>query len=392
MIRLFSIQTWFVPLSVALAACVEPFDRQELSLQGELLVVDGTLTDEPEPQRVRLSRASLLRGLPARVPVEKATVAFWVNGEETVPLRETTPGTYQAPDGFRGQVGGSYQLRFTLADGRRYESAEEVLPAVPPIRQVYDRFDGRGIANAEKTAYTPANLVYVDTQDPADVRNYYRWDWTLWELQDWCRTCAQSRYVVFNRFTNQLVEDCVTDRSLLPSSRYDYVCRTLCWDILRSTAINLFADQYTNGQPILGRLVGAIPYYQTRPALLEIRQYSLTVGAYRFFQLLENQTQRTGTLADTPPAPLVGNIHNLTNASENVVGYFTASGVATLRYWLDRQNATGPPVGLYSALNGGEVPIPEPAGILPDPFGIRPPSALCVPSDTRTPAKPEGWR
>ena len=394
MLRPFRLLRRFLPLLVGagVGACVAPFDRQELALQGDLLVVDGTVTDQPEPQTVRLSRVSVIRGLPGRVPVEKATVEVRVDGAQTVTFRETLPGTYQAPEGFRGRVGGRYQLRLQLADGRRYESGEEILPAVSPITKTYDRFDPQGIANAEKTAFTSAHLVYLDTQDPANETNFYRWDYTLYELQDWCHACTQGRYVVFNRLTNQLVEDCLTDTRLPRTNRYDYPCRTLCWEIIRNPAVNLFADRYTNGQPILGRLVGRIPYHQPRPALVEIRQYALTRDAYRFFQLLENQSQNTGTLADTPPAALVGNVRNPSDDRENVVGYFAASGVSVVRYWLDRQNASGPSVGLYQAFNNGEVPQPEPAGFLSEPFGIRTPTAVCKPSETRTPVRPEGWR
>ncbi|GAB3549052.1 hypothetical protein GCM10027577_26200 [Spirosoma fluminis] len=128
---------------------------------------------------------------------------------------------------------------------------------------------------------------------------------------------------------------------------------------------------------------------------MALRQTSLTADAYRYFNSFRQQTQNTGGLADTPPTALVGNVRNQANARENVIGYFAASAVTEVRYWLDRKDAYEPAPGLFLALNGRN-PVSEP----PPPFGPsfiidgppRPPTAVCRLSDTRTSFKPEGWR
>ena len=106
-----------------------------------------------------------------------------------------------------------------------------------------------------------------------------------------------------------------------------------------------------------------------------------------YFCPISVKLSRNPLLADTPPAPIVGNVRNVSNPEEPVVGYFQASGIASIRYWLDRQNASsfaGRPTGL---LNGRE--------IMPEPMGAdltRPPFAPCLPSISRTPIKPTGWK
>ena len=59
-----------------------------------------------------------------------------------------------------------------------------------------------------------------------------------------------------------------------------------------------------------------------------------------YYARLDEQTHRTGGLTDTPPAAPVGNVRNVGNDREPVVGYFTASGVSAVRYWLTRKNTT----------------------------------------------------
>jgi len=366
-----------------LLGCVRAYEPA-LTLTANVLVVDGTLTDQAERQLIRLSRSSVEFGASGTAPLSGARVEVLINGTETVVFSEnpTAKGQYEAPAGFRGRVGTRYRLRCRTAEGTTYESEDETMPAVPPITRVYDRFEAAGIANAEKTRFTPANLVYIDTQDPADARNFYRWQYTLWEQQGWCATCDRALYVLA---PNALSGTCQRDLSLPLNSSFDYLCRPSCWEIIRGLSLNLFADNLGNGRPILGRPVGAIAYTQRTGALVEIRQQGLTAGAWRYFRLLEQQSQNTGGLADTPPAPLVGNVRNLTDPNELVAGYFAATSVASVRYWIDRQNASGRPVGLFEYLNN-RPPNPEPGS------DFRPPLAICVPSETRTPVMPEGWR
>ena len=366
-----------------LVGCVRAYDP-DLTLTADVVVVDGTVTDQAERQIIRLSRSRVEFGASGTAPLSGARVEVLVNGTETVVFSENSAvkGQYEAPAEFRGRVGNRYRLRFRTAEGTNYESEEELLPAVPPITRVYDRFDAAGIPNAERTRFTPAHLLYLDTQDPADARNFYRWQYTLWEQQGWCTTCDRALYVVA---PNGLSGTCQRDLSLPLNSSFDYRCRPMCWEIIRGLSINLFADNLSNGRPILGRPVGAIAFTQRTGALVEIRQQGLTAEAWRYFRLLEQQTQNTGGLADTPPAPLVGNVRNLGKPDELVAGYFAAASVASVRHWIDRQNASGRPVGLFEYLNNRQ-PSPEPG------TDTRPPLAICVPSETRTPVMPEGWR
>lgn len=382
---------WLLLLAGGLVTCVRPFEPKEV-LRATVLVVDGGLTDSPGKQVVRLgfSVGDSLTGRPGTRPVDDARVELVVDSSRVVALRPAGGGAYQFPNGFVGQAGHRYQLRFSLRDGRRYASSVETMPAVPPILGVYDRFNARSVTTETEGLLLPANDVFVDLQDPAGVRNHYRWDWTLWERQEVCASCQNGEYYI-NDPQGNLLEGCIPDPRapnsyVLPIFR-DYRCRTACWEILFSAQLNLFADTYTDGGPLTGWLVARIPFYQNTPALVEIRQSALTLGAYRYYKLLDEQTQKTGGLADTPPVPPIGNVRNLADDTEPVVGYFTASSVATVRYWLDRRGNTGAAIDLFEFFNGRK------AAIVPgSPIRGRPPLAVCAPSDSRTPVKPEGWR
>lgn len=420
-------------IPVLLTACIDPLD---LTINGTVntIVVDGTITNRAEPQVIRINRSKSdpLTGRFGSVPITKATVEVVIDSAQVVSCHETVAGSYQLPSDFKGQIGHAYQLRFTLSDGTAYQSTQQIMQPVPAIGSVTARFNPASlpVESPLDGGYRAGHDVFIDWQDPASQRNYYRWEWRLWEKQSWCRSCQQGIYAVntvpahayqdrtFYVSGDAPYEDCFVPINYLEVAQppfhgelyvYDYPCRTQCWEILYSSSLNVFDDQFTNGGQIQGRKIAQIPYYDSTACLVEIRQLSLPQTAHSYFKRFQDQTQNTGGLADTPPSAPVGNIQNRTNQQERVVGYFTASAVSAVRYWIDRSDVKGLPFGQTdptgkSKLPGSELfyslnrrqPFPEP--IYPYPnirlFGgpPRPVTAICVPSDSRTPFKPDGWR
>lgn len=373
---------------LGLITCVDPV-ASTVDSSLNVVIIDGGVTNLDELQVIRLSRShpDPLTGRFGQVPLTGATVKIVIDSTQTVPLTERGLGYYQAPDGFKGQVGHAYQLRFTLVDGIDYQSSNERLQPVPPINQVRAQFNANSLTSTQRlnNVYAAAHDFYVDFTDPADQTNYYRWIWIDWERQEWCKSCNEGLYQIIDTQGN-LIEDCVSEpRFTYP--RYDYNCRTQCWEILYGNDLVLFTDQYSNGSTIKALRVAQIPLYSNEHCLVEIRQMSLTQQAYAYFRQLDKQTRNSGGVASAQPALLVGNISNLTRKNGPVVGYFTASAVSSRRYWLTRDDAIGLTPGLFQALNGYQ-PVNEPS----NGARYRPPLAVCIPSDTRTPYKPEGWR
>ena len=135
-------------------------------------------------------------------------------------------------------------------------------------------------------------------------------------------------------------------------------------------------------------MVAQIPVYQANPCLVVVQQMSLSANAFRYLKLIEDQSENTGTLADTPPAPIKGNVVNTKNGNEIVLGYFSASSVSEIRYMMDRQNAIGAVKdGLFKYQNRRD-PIPESES------DERPsiPLAICNPGVSRTAIAPKNWQ
>lgn len=396
--RLFSwVIRWCIVgcILIKLQGCINVYDPS-LSLNANLIVVSGIVTDLNEVQTISLSRSrSNADSSNINTPIQHATVTVIVNGTTPISLLEIQPGTYQFPADFRGKAGTTYQLRFQTTEGAAYESSIETMAPVPPILKTYDQFNPQGPKTTADGLPIPANDIYLDFQDPADGRNFYLWRWRLYETQLWCATCQQGRYVVVDVGPVGAgpvdVIGCVRDTTLGTLSLFDYPCRGLCWDIFYNTNIDTFSDVYTNGQAQIGHKVASIPIYQRDPALIVVEQLSLSSNAYRYYKLFADQVQNTGTLADSPPAPIAGNIKNVADVTENVVGYFSAASVAVSRHKINRQSVTtGIFQGLFYAINGRSPRLESSQGN-PSPFGASAASSLCVPSRTRTDQLPPGW-
>ena len=260
--------------------------------------------------------------------------------------------------------------------------------AVPEIGTLYDKYNQKGIKdNNSGTGNIATNDIYIDYIDPAAERNFYRWKWTSYELQNICASCKQGYY---ERTGNTATSDgkCIQDIRLPGFNYYDYFCEAFCWDIFQGKEIDIFSDVYTNGQTQYDKVVAQIPVYQSNPCLVVVQQMSLSANAFRYLKLIEDQSENTGTLADTPPAPIKGNVKNTKNSNEIVLGYFSASAVSEIRYMMNRQNTVGAVKdGLFKYQTRRD-PTPESES------DERPiiPFAVCKPSVSRTAIAPKNWQ
>lgn len=379
-----------------LAACVDPFKVDIISNQS-YLVVDGTLTNIPEAQIIRIYQtkdetryksseysATISPGENSTIPFSQARVLVLENEATAYLFNEIEPGTYQSSPDFVPKVGSTYRLIFERGD-LKYESNEEMMVSVAEIKRVYEVFNQEGIKNKlVNNIQTSTNDFYVDFDDAVDEQNFYRWLWVDYELQSICETCQQGRLVREGEGLGQ----CVEDKSLATFNFFDYECDAFCWDIIISDGIDIFSDQNANGQPQKGKLVAQIPVFQSNSTLVSIQQMSLTPNAYRYYNQAKEQALSSGSLADTPPSPNRSNVYNINDRSELVLGFFTVSDVDEARLMLQRDDgATAQPNGLFNFQNNR-----TPSLETPDFGRVRIPKAQCQRINGRTPNAPRNWQ
>ena len=359
-------------------ACVEPLDLEIITTET-ILIIDGSIDDSSKDQFITVKKFIPSSTGNVRYANEvNAKVSILKDGKEQIDCYYRDNGYYYLPLGFKALVGSKYKLKIILANGNVYESSEEVMRSTPEITGYTVKFDPKGIKLGENSI--PAHLIYLDTKDPVELGDNFMWTWKLYEKQIICKTCSGGIYLT----SPAPLGKCSPVVPLAEAGvEYDYSCQGNCWEIFYSQDLNVMSDAFSQGKEIKNRLVATIPLYQQNGFLIEIKQQTVTPSAYQYLKILGNQSQKNGTLVDSPPAALIGNVRNISDSKETVGGYFMVGNSKIKRIWVDRLDAVGSKQ-LYIL---GRKENYEPASG----DGSRPPFAPCVISNTRTPLKPEGW-
>lgn len=303
-----------------LNACREPFDPQISSFES-LLVVEGRMTTDTAGSTILLSRSYGFDG-DTLIPITGATVSFVRDNGEGYQLPEVAPGIYQSdPAEFMPARGQSYQLSVQTTQGAEYASDFQTVKGTPaiesmdPIYSFTENADGSIIEGAQ---------FQLNTSDPTGEAIYYAWDYhETWEF-----------YVPFPKraYWEWEPEPVV---KILP---FDEVVRR-CWredfstQILLGTSRGLEEDRLVD-YPIHFLDVQSEKVHWGYSLL--VNQYAISEEEYTFLNTLRQNTETTGSIFDPIPAEISGNIRNLADSLEPVIGYFGASEVQSKRVIIDR--------------------------------------------------------
>ncbi|MCP9769923.1 DUF4249 domain-containing protein [Lacihabitans sp. LS3-19] len=374
----YSVKLGALAVFLTVLACVEPYDLN-FGSQKEILFIEADINNFDTEQFVKIKKNIPSANSIEYVNVESAKVYLIENENNIIECQYVGSGKYNLPSGFLGKLETPYKLRFELA-GKTYESTSEIANPVSPIEKIYSTLNEKGISYLGKEI--DGHNIFIDTKDINTDEQFYLWQWRLFEKQGYCKSCEGGRF-----YTSPLpLGKCVEDANLKRRSvTYDYTCDAQCWDIFYNEDVNIMSDIYSNGKNIQGRLVAKIPFFQYRNALIEVQQYSISQSAFDYYNILINQSQRNGSLADTPPAGLIGNVKNITDATEPVGGIFMVSAKTTKSFVIDRTELI-PGVSAIGLLKGRQA-NPEPMGN----DTTRPPLAPCIEDHNRTDKKPLGW-
>ena len=270
-----------------------------------ILVVEGSITTVAQAHRISLSRSAkygdIFQGFIE--PETGATVSVRDDLGNVVFLTETFDGIYETPSDFRGTVGVSYTLQVVTSTGTEFSSLPEKIAEVPKIDSLYFEEQTIQVSLDEEIQGTQ---IFVDITDDESVANNYFW----------------SHSGFYSVRTNPELNIDPETGGIVPLD-----CCPLCYQSENSSTPIIAQDEGLNGSQIKVPITfiedNGVRF--SEKYVFIIRQASLTTDAYDFMQLLEQQLSISGDIFDPPPATLRGNMINLTNPREAVVGFFRAS-------------------------------------------------------------------
>ncbi|MDP2724379.1 MAG: DUF4249 domain-containing protein [Bacteroidales bacterium] len=299
-------------------SCIDKY-RPDIDKYENLLVVDGLLTNNDEPVVVKLSLSSSLNRSEI-IPVTRANLNLSSQfGDSFVYFTETTPGTYEILDhSFKGEIGQWYKLDIKLHDGRHYASDLCQLAAPSPIDSVY------GVNESQEISGYNHNLegvqFYVNNHSNLADTNYYLW------------RCVQTY-----KYKASFSLDYIWVGYPITVGNPDSL-RT-CWRTKQVDEIFTYSTKNLS-TPIITHF--PLNYASTETKMLSIRysllvnQLTISQSAFNFWDALRQQNIEQASLYARQPIQIRGNVHNLDNADEPVLGYFTVAGITKKRIFLNR--------------------------------------------------------
>lgn len=273
-----------------------------------MLVVEGMITDQPETNRLRLSK-SLPLGKKANIkPIPGCTVTITDDLDNLWMLEDAGNGYYITDSTqFTGVVGRTYILHIQsngkLPHNYSYESVPMELKPVPVIDELYWERVLIEPANEESVAKEGCTI-YLNTHDHTGECEYFRWDYTeTWEVR-------------------------------LP---YD-VPNKLCWATNKSTGImikntGLLSENNVSRYPL--NFVSNETDRLEDKYSIHVNQYSINETEFGYWDNMQRISEQTGNLYDVIPASIQGNIYCVDDPTEIVLGYFSVSGKASRRIFIE---------------------------------------------------------
>ncbi|MEN8248976.1 MAG: DUF4249 domain-containing protein [Bacteroidota bacterium] len=294
--------------------CIEPFEP-DVEEADEVMVIDGRLSDNEDIQTISISKSSHYNN-PQFRPVSGCVVRVEDETGNGITFMENSNGIYQSelePDFLA--VGKAYKLLVVTPEDEVYESEYDSLLACAAIDSLSYRLETQGTSNPDINYY--GIRFYLDMKGSAQEARSYMWTFEeTWE------------YLAY--YPIEYMWDGYVLQEFFPRLTGFEVCYMT--ESLKNYEVGSSSSSGSNEirQQPLHFVSNQTPRLAARYSLL-IAQHSLSNGAYLFWDRMKAQTGDTGGLYETQPSRTTGNITNINNPEERVLGYFYVSQVREKR-------------------------------------------------------------
>ncbi|RYY13751.1 MAG: DUF4249 domain-containing protein [Chitinophagaceae bacterium] len=302
-------------------SCIKSFNPPAISAANlNMLVVDGYIVPG-SATTIRLSRTLNITDSFHVVPEQNAQLFLEGQTGTSTAFQTGFDGTYTCPTAFIA-LDDQYRLRIKLQDGKEY------LSDFVPVKQ------SPTIDSVEWEEEKDVNI-YVTTHDPTGNARYYKWEYEE-------TTEYRANYeAVLDWIDNQFV--------FLEPDQIKY----RCWKYFNSTNIVLGNSAALSEDVINRNRIAIVPNDNTKIAhrySILVKQYSLTADGYKYWQILQANTEQNGNLFDPQPAQLRSNIHSVNDPNELVVGFVSASTVTEKRIFIRATQIINRPSSPFATL------------------------------------------
>jgi hypothetical protein len=287
--------------------CLTPVDINA-DRKGGILVVSGQISTLSDMSEVQIGMTSDAEQLP--VPVTDAEVVLWDDQGRTYAYNSDAyrEGVYNLD--LAGVNGTSYFIEVKLFSGKVYRSAVEKLPEPSGKDFVYHDVQKEEFVDGEGTV-SELNYLNIYSRSeiyPSENAMFIRWN-------------VREDFIIsptdFPDWFKEIPPPCFVSSPVDPQR------------------IVLYNGEETNiasVESLIARRV--IDFSFKERHYFTIYQSSITRNAYEYWRKVNDVVNQVGSIFDTPPARVPGNLYNVNDTDEKVFGYFQAVNQTYSRFFL----------------------------------------------------------
>lgn len=278
------------------SGCIQPIEIST-ERKGGNVVISGQLSNIPDQSIVYVGITADIERLP--FPISGAVVNLFEGDEFAGTYIEDKfrPGKYVLQDSI-GVPGRMYHIQIVLPDNRTYESVPEKMPDDSGSVLTYFKIEREEFVDYEGIQ-VKQNVVKIFANSVLPTPSNRFLMWTVEEV-----------FIIFGGPNGPVTPPpCFVTQNADPQF------------IVTLDRQYLLAKEYPE-QFLARRLVD---YSFMFRHYFVTYQTSLTEDAYNYWSKVKVLAGQQGSLFDTPPATISGNVHNILDQSEKVFGYFQTS-------------------------------------------------------------------
>lgn len=318
----FSSILFLLSMAVAGSGCVYDYEPKEISTraaENSIVVIDGDIAvGSITTIRVNITEP-LIKGEEVVLPLgasvwveeEGGSIYSGVEKEDEVNAFEiNTTGL---------SLQGRYRLGVSIPDRGEYLSEFRRVLITPPIDSIT-----KAITPDNLTAYVEVTT-HTENAGAADTsRLYCKWNYE----ENWESPSVYVPSIEWDRKFQMVVE----------LSEEEKGERHFCFSESVSSEVLIGNTEKLTENRIYKQIIAKIPNNDSRAKSLysiKVSQQALDKDAYVYWEVMRRNSSDIGGLFSSQPTEVVGNIKNVSNPGEQVVGYINVATVQTRRAFID---------------------------------------------------------
>lgn len=305
--------------ALMLTSCIKPYEPFIESKDAKKFVISGQVVKGEDVQNINVSVTSPISE-PEYIPVTGCLVTISDNKGNNFEAADQFDGnyTFHIPES-NLSTGTSFMLTVVTPDGINIASDFDTLNECPEIDTVYYSFDE--VPTTDPEIFKNGLQFYVDLNAENTSSHNFRWEavetWeyhSSWPIEWYYDGSVHHVYPPdYSRM--------VCWRTEMVKNIFTLSTENLEQNLYKSFPLH-FVDNFSTPRLVYG--------YS-----LLIRQFALSNAAYSYWEKLRINSSDQGGLYDKQPLAIRGNLRNVTNPDQDVLGFFGATSMKSKRIFVN---------------------------------------------------------